>query len=213
MRARPSPRRSSCRRPPRRGGEARGCRSSRCTSRGVAGRPRGPRGPGCSPRCSRWQTPACDPGPSLRRLAPAPACPSRGPSGQPLIEPAELLVAVVLDHDAATAARARNAHLRPERAAELLLDALPIGIRRRCATSIDVEPVPRLPNSPDELLGLTNRQRLIEDRREDAPLTLKCDPAYRARMALRDRPVGEGHLNGGIEVEQPQRIRDRDARA
>ena len=45
--ARPSPRRSRCRRPRRPGGGGRGRWWCRCTSPGVAGRARRPRGPGC----------------------------------------------------------------------------------------------------------------------------------------------------------------------
>ena len=52
-RDRPSPRRSSCRRSPRRGDAGRARRSSRCTCPAACGRPRGPRGPGCSRPCRR----------------------------------------------------------------------------------------------------------------------------------------------------------------
>ena len=129
--ARPSPRRSSCRRPPRRGGAGRARRSSRCTCPGGDGPPRGPRGPGCWPRCSRSRPPS--PFLARGRVASARAAGwrlprSRGPSGQALVEPPQFFVAVVLDDDAAALARAREADLGAERAAEVLLHALEVGI-------------------------------------------------------------------------------------
>ena len=62
----------------------------------------------------------CRPSSSLPR--------SRAASDQALVEPPELLVAVVLDHDPAAPATPGQANLRAEGLAQLVLDALEIGV-------------------------------------------------------------------------------------
>ena len=101
---------------------------------GRRGPPRGPRGPGCSRRCSRTRRPCLRFGVGRCRAHRVAAWNrSRGSSHQALVESPELLVAVVLDHDAAAAARARQANLGAERPPEVLLDALELGIGGRTA--------------------------------------------------------------------------------
>src|SRR6185436_12434975 len=118
--------------PPTPGGAGRADRWTRCTSRGVDGRPRGPRGPGCWRRCSRPPRPSpCGrwrPGRSLSRPAADRRRPSRSPSDEALVEPSELFVAVVLDHDSPAVPRTAEADLRPEAFAEVRLHALEIGV-------------------------------------------------------------------------------------
>ena len=95
----------------------------------------------------------------------------------------------------------------PRRAAEVLLDALEIGVGRRGGAAGRRRP--GLAQAPDELLGLADRQVLADDGVEDAVLELGRQTAERPAVALGQPAVRDRGLDARGEVEQAQRVRDR----
>ena len=134
---------------------------------------------------------------------------SRGSSGQAVVEPPEILVAVVLDHDpAALPAPGRRRPWCPARCAGLPRPAR--GRDRRVGVAPSSAAGRRLAQAPGELLGLADRQ--TADRRSRRP----GGAAGRRRqadqgpgVAFADATVGDGGLDARVELEQAQRVGDR----
>jgi hypothetical protein len=129
---------------------------------------------------------------------------SRGSSGQALVEPPELLVAVVLDDDPASSARSGQADLCAERSAQVFLDPLEIGIHwprgRRSGFRL------RFAQAPNELLGLAHGELLADDRVEDAVLELGGESAKGTAVALGQSTIGDGRLDARSQVEESKRV-------
>jgi len=125
--------------------------------------------------------------------------------GQPLVEPSELLVAVVLDDDPSAFPRSGEADLGPERSAQVLLDPLEIGIRD--ASGRTGRFGLRFAEAPDEFLGLSDGQFLPDDRIEDSVLELGGQATQGAPVALGQTPIGDGRLDARCQIEQAKRVR------
>ena len=79
--------------------------------------------------------------------------------------------------------------------------------RARLAGS-GVAPLGALAEAPDELLGLAHRQVAVLDDPEQARLRGGIGAADGAGVALGDPALADGLLDGRVEVEEAQRVRD-----
>jgi hypothetical protein len=134
---------------------------------------------------------------------------SRAGSDQAVVEPAELLLAVVLDDDPPTPPRPRQANLRPECPAQVLFDPIQIGIS--CRISLCRGDNARLAQPPDELLGLANGQVTFAHQSQHARLAVSWKSTDRPSMAFGDAAGPDRRLDVRIEIEQAERVRDRRA--
>src|SRR5207247_5559552 len=106
----------------------------------------------------------------------------------------------------AAATRPGHPDLRAERAAQVLLDSLQLGIGRACARSNRVSAGGTKP--PNELLRLPNGEVILDHGADDPRLGVWFEPAKRPRVALRETSIDDRRLHGRMEVEQPERVRD-----
>src|SRR5204862_7785392 len=102
---------------------------------------------------------------------------SRGSSDQSVVELSELLVAVELDDDSTALARAGEGDLRAEPPAEVVFDAFEVRIGRPWPVGTQLA---WLTQPADELLGLTDAERLLDGARGDPCLLLERKTADRA---------------------------------
>src|SRR6185369_4971496 len=136
---------------------------------------------------------------------------SCGASDQAVVELGELLVAVELDDDPAALARSGQRDLRAEPPPEIVLDALEVRIQLACrgCGGCDL----RFAKPADQLLGLANGERLLDDRVGHRRLLVDGQAGDGAGMALADPLLDEGVLDARIEVEQAEGVRDRGLRS
>ena len=144
--------------------------------------------------------------PSVRRSACGWLRRSRGSSGQAVVQPPEVLIVVVLDHDSATFPAAGDGDLGSQRVAQVFLDPLEVGVA--CAAFGD-RPGSWLAQAPGELLGLAHRQAVLDDRRDQVQLLDGRQADEGPGVAFAEAAIGDRRLDAALEVEQAERVGDR----